>query len=107
MMQFTVVIKRKETCFFRSLFYNSVYSYLGFPGVSVVKNLEMQDMQETWFPSLGQEGPLEEGIATHYGILSENPMDRGAWQAIVHRVSKSQTGLKQLRIHAYSYLMMS
>ena len=69
MMQFTVVIKRKETCFFRSLFYNSVYSYLGFPGVSVVKNLEMQDMQETWFPSLGQEGPLEEGIATHYSIL--------------------------------------
>ena len=24
----------------------------------------------------------------------ENPMDRGAWQAIVHRIPKSQTGLK-------------
>ena len=23
----------------------------------------------------------------------ENPTDRGAWQAIVHRVTKSQTGL--------------
>ena len=26
----------------------------------------------------------------------ENPMDREAWQATVHRVTKSQTGLKQL-----------
>ena len=26
----------------------------------------------------------------------ENPMDRGAWQATVHRVTKSRTQLKQL-----------
>ena len=26
----------------------------------------------------------------------ENPMDRGAWQAMVHRVTKSWTRLKQL-----------
>ena len=26
----------------------------------------------------------------------ENPMDRRAWRATVHRVAKSQTGLKQL-----------
>ena len=25
----------------------------------------MQEMQETWVPSLGQEDPLEEGMATH------------------------------------------
>ena len=30
----------------------------------------------------------------------ENPMDRGAWQAIVHRVAKSQTRLNQLNTHA-------
>ena len=30
----------------------------------------------------------------------ENPMDRGAWRAIVHRVTKSRTQLKQLSIHA-------
>ena len=29
-------------------------------------------------------------------------MDRGAWQAIVHGVTKSQTRLKQLSIHAQS-----
>ena len=52
-------------------------------------------MQETWVRSLGQEDPLEKGMATHSSILSclENPMDRGAWRSLVHRVSKSQTQL--------------
>ena len=27
-------------------------------------------MPETWVPSLGQEDPLEEGMATHSGILA-------------------------------------
>ena len=30
----------------------------------------------------------------------ENPMDRGTWQAIVHRVAKSQTQLKPLSMYA-------
>ena len=34
----------------------------------------------------------------------ENPMDRGAWQAIVHRVAKSQAQLKQLSTHSRSAL---
>ena len=29
----------------------------------------------------------------------ENPMDRGAWRATVHRVSRSMTQLKQLSTH--------
>ena len=42
--------------------------------------------------SLGQEDPLEREMATHFSILAwKNPMDRGAWQAIVHGVAKSQT----------------
>ena len=44
---------------------------MGFPGGSVVKNLlAMQEPQETWVQSLGQEDPLEEGMATHYSILA-------------------------------------
>ena len=44
--------------------------------------------------SLGQEDPLEEGIATHSSILAcRTPKDRGAWQATVHKVTKSQTRL--------------
>jgi len=42
--------------------------------------------------SLGQEDPLEEGMATHSSIFAWRiPMDRGAWEAIVHGVAKSQT----------------
>ena len=44
-----------------------------------------------WVPSLGQEDPLEEGIATHSSILARRvPMDTGTWRAIVHGVAKSQ-----------------
>ena len=39
-----------------------------FPGVSVVKNSSA--MQETQVRSLGQEDPLEEGMATHSSILA-------------------------------------
>ena len=30
----------------------------------------------------------------------ENPVDRGAWWAAVHRVAQSQTRLKRLNMHA-------
>ena len=52
----------------------------------MVKNLPA--MQETWVQSLGQDNPLEKGMATHSSILLENPMDRGAWWATVHGVTK-------------------
>ena len=46
-------------------------------------------MRETWVRSLGWEDPLEEEIVTHSSILAWiSPMDRGAWQATVHRVAK-------------------
>ena len=44
-------------------------------------------------PGEGHDTPLE------YSCL-ENPMDRGAWWATVHRVAKSQTRLKRLSLHA-------
>ena len=51
-------------------------------------------MQETWVQSLGWEDPLEEGMATHSSILAWRiPMDRGAWRATVHGVTKSWTRL--------------
>ena len=44
--------------------------------------------------SLSREGPLEEGTATRSSILAwKISMDRGAWQAIVHEVTKSRTRL--------------
>ena len=43
----------------------------GFPGGSVVKNPPaMQEMQDMWVWYLGQEDPLEEGMAAHSSILA-------------------------------------
>ena len=58
--------------------------------VQMVKNLPA--MQETWVRSLDWEDPLEVGMATHSTILAWRiSMDRGAWWATVHGVTKSQT----------------
>ena len=47
--------------------------------------------QETWVQLLGQQDPLEEGMAAHSSILAgKNPVDRGGWRAS-HGVAKSQT----------------
>ena len=51
-------------------------------------------MQETQVQSLGQEGPLKEGMATLSSILArENTMERGIWRTTVHRAVKGQTQL--------------
>ena len=49
-----------------------------------------------WVQSLGPlEDPLEEGMATYSSILAWRiPMDRGAWWATVHGITKSHTQLK-------------
>ena len=54
----------------------------------MVKNLPAVQM---WIQSLGQEDPLGEGNGNsfQYSCL-ENSMDRGAWWAIDHGVTKSQ-----------------
>ena len=58
--------------------------------------LAMQETQETQVRSLGQEDPLEEGMAAHSSVLS--------WLVgSVHGVAKTWTQLKQLRTaHGYS-----
>ena len=45
--------------------------------------------------SLPLSDPLEAGMATQLQYsCPKNPMDRGAWWAIVHSAAKSQTQLK-------------
>ena len=58
-------------------------------------------MQETRVQFLGWEDPLAKGLATHSSILPWRILwDRGVWRATVHGVTKSQTGLKLLSMHA-------
>ena len=88
-----------------------VHSHIwGFPGGSGVKNLPaLQETEEAQVQSLGQEAGRSpgggHGNPLQYSSL-ENPMDRGAWRATVHRTAKSWTRLKDLsstqaRSHAY------
>ena len=61
--------------------------------ILVVKNLPASAGDARGMASIpGQEGPLEEGMAIHSSVLAWRiPMDKGAWQATVHGVTKSQT----------------
>ena len=49
----------------------------------------------------GQEDPLEEETLQHSCL--KNPMDRGAWQATVHRVAKESDMTEQLSMHTQEY----
>ena len=63
--------------------------------VLVIKNVPAiaEDKRNT-VQSLGREDPLEEDMATYISILAWRiSMDRGAWQATVHGIAKSQTRL--------------
>ena len=59
----------------------------------MVNNLPAMHEKQVW--SLGLKDPLGEEVTTHSSILVVgNPRDRGAWWAIIHRVTKSQTRLR-------------
>ena len=49
----------------------------------------------------GWEDPLEKGMATHSSILAWRIpwAERGAWQATVHGITKSQTQLNDQHFH--------
>ena len=70
--------------------------------VLVIKNLpanagDAGDMGS--IPGSGRSHGGRHGNPLQYSCL-ENPMDREAWQATVHKVTKSQTQLKQPSMHA-------
>ena len=69
----------------------------------VVKNppANLGDLRDLGLiPGLGRSPWGGKGNPFQYSCL-ENPMDRGAWRATVHRVAKSQTWLKWLSTHAH------
>ena len=54
-------------------------------------------------PGLGRSPGEEHGNLLQYSCL-ENSVDRGAWWATVHGVTKNQTWLKQLSRHTWTSL---
>ena len=81
---------------------NNKMTMLGFPGGASGKELACQwrrhkrlrlDPRVGKIPGEGQGNPLQHSCL-------KKPMETGAWQATVHRVAKSRTGLKRLSTHA-------
>ena len=63
---------------------------MGFLGGAVVKNLPANARDAGSIPGLGRSPGRGCGNPPQYSCL-ENPRDRGAWQATVHRVAESDT----------------
>ena len=73
--------------------YKYVSNCMGFPGGTVVKNLPANtgDAGDTGLiPGSGRSTEGEHGNPLQHSC-PEHPMDRGAWQATVHKVTKSWT----------------
>ena len=64
----------------------------GFPGGSDGKQSAYNVGDLGSIPGSGRSPGKRNGYPLQYSCL-ENPMDRGAWRATVHRVTKSRTWL--------------
>ena len=73
------------------IFYIS-YSHRGFPGSSADKESTCNAGDLGSVPGLGNSPGGGHGNPLQYSCL-ENPIDRGAWRATVHGVTKSWTRL--------------
>ena len=80
-------------CFLYGLF---LHKGLWAPQVALmVKNLPAKTGDAGSIPGSGTSPGGGHGNPLQYSCL-ENPVDRGAWSATVHRVSKSRTRLRRL-----------
>ena len=86
-----------------------VHVYVGFPGGASDEEPACQCRRckrLTFSPWFGKIPWRRKCNPLQYSCL-ENPMDRGAWRATVHRVPKSQTRLSNLAwIHTYACVYM-
>ena len=74
---------------------------MGFPGGSVVKNLPANAGNAGWIPGL-ERSPGKGNVNPTPVFCLENPMDRGAWRATVHGITKSRTRLSDFHFHFFT-----
>ena len=72
----------------RNAFESALTSWMGFPGGSNGKASAYNAGDPGSIPGSGRFPGEENGNPLQYSCL-ENSMDRGAWQAVIHRVTKS------------------
>ena len=91
------LLKLLSFCFYESVFLNFLIRkvkrasilFICFPGGSVVKNSVVNARDAGSIPE-SERSPGGNSNPLQYPCL-ENPMDREAWQATVHRITKNQT----------------
>ena len=80
-------------------------SVLGLPGCSDGKESACNARGPGSVPGLGRFPGDGNGNSLQYSCL-ENPMDRGAWQTMVHEVAKSWTRLNNYHFHFSFFLIL-
>ena len=65
-----------------------------------------ETIRPTLIPGLGRSPGVGNGKPLQYSCL-ENPMDRRAWQAIVHGVAKSQTWLSNIYTFTFQSITLA
>ena len=86
-----------ETTFIR---YGAHQTYKGLPGGSDGKESVCNVEDRGSIPGLGRSPGEGNGNPPQYSCL-KNPMDRGAWRAIAHRITKSWTQLRDYTFQTY------
>ena len=92
MLSFFKIDEQVFTVWLRFTFSGRLILPLGFPGGSEVKASACNAGDLGSIPGSGRSPGEGNGNLLQYSCL-ENPMDRGAWWATVHRVAKSRTRL--------------
>ena len=70
---------------------SNVLAIINRAAMNTVVHVSFSIMAFLGYMPLGQEDPLEEGMATHSLFLPRKFLDRGTWRAAVHRITKSWT----------------
>ena len=75
--------------------------YGGFPGGSAVKHLPANAGDAGSIPKLGRSPGEGNNNPLQYSCLG-NPMDRGAWRATVHQVTKESNTTERFNNNQYA-----
>ena len=94
-----------KCCWSRDHTLNSeiLHNLRGFPGGSVVKNLPANTGDVGLIPWVGKIPGEGNGNPLLYFCLG-NPMDRGAWWAIVHGVAKGSDTTEHTHTHTHTHV---
>ena len=76
---------------------------MGFPGGSAVKNLPASAGDTSSIPGLGRSPGQGNGNLLQYSCMG-NPIDRGAWRATVHGITKESDTTNGLNNNSIIYL---